>query len=431
MTEIMLRSSSRSMARKMTVMAVVIAIVAAVTFVVILPAAIGCTLGGVTGPMAAKGHIFFGQTCDNPWWPTRHTLWVIQPEKGYKYIGTKAYIWGFWTGMNEKGFGWAGAYVFATDDPDPEGIDRFDIGPMLLEKCETVYDAIEILENTPRSADFPTRNAIMGDAQGNLALVEIAYSKIHAETLTRDGYVVRTNHFISDEMKDLDKVPDDYVCERFVRGNEWFDNKTWLDDPQWPWYSWGHWDCPGIHVEDMFGYLTYVYLTRLDNLRSGPGTAMVMEPKKLTYWFSYGWPSGNLPRKEDEHRQICQNMTWGTFIPFRLKEMPPGQYTTELGQLTPLGVQYLFSHFKPKQQKRFPAWTRYQSDDPMKPFYKPAEDIESPDGYAPKENPYGPAGFSGCWSSDEGLVSCDCGWNTDDPDNPYCCCKCPECPEEE
>jgi hypothetical protein len=396
------------MGKKIAVAGVVILIVSAVSLVTVLPGAIGCTLGGVTGSMAARRHIFFGQTCDNPWWPTRHTVWVIQPENGYKYIGSKAYIWGFWTGLNEKGFGWAGAYVYSTDPPDPGGIDRFDIGPMLLENCVTVYDAIEILENTPRSADFPTRNAIMGDARGNLALVEIGYSKIHVETLTKNGYVVRTNHFISDEMKDLDTRPDDFVCERYERGKEWFAEKLWREDPQWPWYNWSHRSRNKINVEDMFWYLTYVYLTRQDNLSGGPGTAMVMEPKKLTYWFTYGWPGGNLPRKEDELRQICQNMTWGTFIPFHLPELPPGQYTTELGQLTPLGVQYLYTHFSRHPQRRIPAWTRYQSDDNMKPFYKPAEDIASPSGYTPKENPYGPGGFIGTWTSDEGFVPCEC-----------------------
>lgn len=395
------------MSKKIASVVLAVVVVAALSFLVILPETIGCTLGGVTGSMAAEGDIFFGQTCDNPWWPTRHTVWVIQPKKGYKYIGSKAYIWGFWTGLNEKGFGWAGAYVYATDPPDPSGIDRFDIGPMLLENCVTVSDAIEILETTPRSADFPTRNAIMGDAQGNLALVEIGYSKIYVETLTQDGYVVRTNHFISDEMKDLDTRPDDYVCERYERGNNWFDKELWHKDPQWPWYSWAHKDVSEIQVEDMFGYLSYVYLYGLDNLRSGPGTCMIMQPKNLTYWFTYGWPSGNLPRKEDEQRQICQNMTWGTFIPFYLPELPPGQYTTELGQLTPLGVQYLFTHFSGDQQARDPAWTRYQSANHMKAFYKPTEDM-SPSGYTPKENPFGPGGFIGTWTSSEGFVPCEC-----------------------
>lgn len=392
---------------------VIFSIIVLFFFMVLSASAVfACTLGGVTGKMAEKHQIFFGQTCDNAWWPTRHTLWVIEPENGYKYIGTKAYIWGFWTGMNEKGFGWAGAAVGTRDqDPDSTAPGKFEIGPLLLENCASVNEAIEMLRGILNDygafgPDLPTRNAIMGDAKGNLALVEISYQKINVETITKNGYVVRTNHFISDEMKGLDYRPDPYYCERYERGQQWFINKLWKSDPQWPWYSMRKASNRKIKVEDLFGYLSYVYLTRLDSPTSGPGTCMIMEPKTLTYWFTYGWPSGNLPTKELENRQISQNMTWGTFIPFYLPELPPGQYTTELGQLTPLGVQYLYSHFSHKQL-RSPAWTRYQSEDSMAPFYKPEEDIASPDGYLPKENPFGPAGYVGTWSSREGFIPYD------------------------
>jgi len=350
------------------------------------PQDFACTLGGATGSLAANDDIFFGQTMDNSWWPTRHTLWVIQPENGYKYIGTKANIWGFWTGMNEKGFGWAGAAVGTTDLPDPAGVNRFEIGPMLLENCVNVNEAIDILKDLPRSKDFPCRNAIMGDAEGNLALVEISYTKIFVETLKKDGYVVRTNHFISDEMKGLDKKKDPYQCDRLDAGIEWFEKVR---------------KHTKIHIEDMPKFFAYVYQSLQDNTTGGPGTTCVMQPKKLTYWFTYGWPGGNLPPKDLENSQICQNMTWGVFLPFYLPELPPGQYTTELGQLTPLAVQYLYAHFTSDLQ-RSPAWLKYQSVDPMKPFYKPAEDVMSPSGYTPKDNPYSPGGFPGTWTREEG-----------------------------
>jgi len=359
-----------------------------------MPADFGCTLGGATGSWATdipaseksqgkipsnKKHsdIFFGQTMDNAWWPTRHTLFVIQPEDGYKYVGTKAYIWGFWTGVNEKGFGWAGAALGGRGTPDPEGIGRFEIGPLLLENCANVDEAIALLEDLPRAGDVTCRNAIMGDAEGNLALVEIRYDSILVETLTNDGYVVRTNFYLSEGPSD---------CVRFQRGNEWF------DDVQAP-----------LELEDMFDYFAYVYEYRQDDPRSGPGSTGIIQPKELTYWFSYGWPGGNLPPSELELRQINQNMTWGTYIPFYLPELAPGQYTTELGQLTPLGVQYVMSHFSSDLQSP-PAWLKYQSEDPMKPYYKPAEDIVSPDGYAPKPNPFGPGGMIGTWTRAEGFI---------------------------
>jgi len=206
-------------------------------------------------------------------------------------------------------------------------------------------------------------------------------------------------------MKGIDTRPDPYYCERLERAQYWFDNELWRTDPQWPWYSWSHRSPNKINVEDLFGFFTHVYLTRLGHLSSSPGTCGVMQPKKLTYWFTYGWPGGNLPTKENENRQICQNMTWGIWIQFYLPELPPGQYTTELGQLTPLAIQYLFTHFSRHPQNREPSWTRYQSDDPMKPFFKPPEDM-NPDGYSPKENPFDPGGYVGTWSSSKGFLPC-------------------------
>jgi len=351
------------------------------------PAGRGCTLIGVTGSWTEGSDIFFAQSMDDAWWPSRDVVFVIQPKDGYKYIGTKASIWGFETGLNEKGFGITGAAVSATDTPDPNGISKFEIGPLLLEKCANVHEAIEFLESTPRAEDCWPRNMLMGDAEGNLALVEISYERINVETLTKDGYIVRTNFFISDEMKGVDRNEDPYYCERLARGIWWFENVA-----QKP-----------IDVEDIQDAYGFIYAFRQDDPRGGPQSSCIIQPNTLTYWFTYGWPGGNLPTKELELRQICQNMTWGVYIPFHLPELPPGQYTTELGQLTPLAVQYLYSHFSFDVQ-RPPAWLKYQSEDPMAPFYKPAEDMVSPSGYTPKENPYGPGGMIGTWTPDEGFI---------------------------
>jgi hypothetical protein len=287
-------------------------------------------------------------------------------------------------------------------EADPNGPGLLEIGPTLLEKCATVYDAIEILRNQRRKDDFPTRNAIMADALGNLALVEISYAQVNVAALTRDGYIVSTNHYVSDVMIPLGNTPGASSIDRLNRGYDWFTNWFVNNKPHHRWHS------NKMRIEDLFspgdGFWSYVYQTRQDSLTSGPGTVGVMQPMRLTYWFSYGWPGGNLPTKANELRQICQNMTWGAFIPFHLPEMVPGQYTTELGGLTPLGIQYVVSHFSRHVQSA-PAWVNYQNEDPMKPYYKPVEDM-SPSGYTKKENPFGPGGFVGVWSSGEGFKPC-------------------------
>jgi hypothetical protein len=353
------------------------------------PEDMGCTLVGATGSVVANDEMFFGSTMDNSFWPTRHTVWVIQPEHGYKYIGSKAAIWGLGTGMNEMGFGYTGAAVSSVEAKDPESdITMFNLGPILLESCATVPEAIEALEKMTFGEQFWTRNWILGDAEGNLALVEISYQTMNVETLTKDGYVVRTNHWTSDVMKSLDKREDPYFCERLEAGIQWFEEEH---------------KYTRIQVGEMFQWLAYIYQSRQDNPSSGPGNCMVAQPKARTYWFTYGWPGGNLPPTELKDRQICQDMTWGVPIPFYLPELPPGQYTTELGQLTPLAMQYVMSHFSLDLQQS-PAWYKYQSVDRLKPFYKPAEDVASPDGYAPKPNPYGPGGRLGTLTRDDGFV---------------------------
>ncbi len=379
----------------------------ALSLVIVLPA-IGCTLGGITGSATFQNEVFIGQTMDNPWWNTRHTLWVIQPEKGYKYLGTKAYIWGFWTGINEKGFSWAGSFIPTTDSGTPVGpgtVGKDEIGPMLLEKCETVYDAIDLLNTITFNETFSTRNAILADAQGNLALVEISYTKVNVETLTKDGYIYRANHFTSPEMIGMNVDPYSDVWNswtRYNRGKAWFENWLATHKPIGKANN-------KMRIEDFLspkdGYWSYVYEMFQNDKNWGPGTVGVMQPKKLTYWFNYGWPGGNLPQKSLELNQINQNMTWGAFIPFYLPELPPGQYTTELGQLTPLAIQYLFSHFTSKVQ-RTPAWVNYQSEDSLQPYYKPAEDIASPSGYTPKDNPFGPGGMIGIWGENIGFTPC-------------------------
>jgi len=350
----------------------------------------GCELIGVTGRAARDDAIFFGIGLDNPWWPTRPTVWVIQPVSGYKYIGIKCGRWGL-DGMNEKGFGFTCAYVEATDSPNPDGyITYLNLGPLLLERCANVIEAIEFLKSVEGelSPEFWPRNQIMGDAEGNLALVEISYGKVYVETLTKDGYVVRTNHFVSDEMKDLDTTPDDFQCERLARGYEFVEER--LKNSR-------------LGVQDLFDGFAYMTQILLTDVKGGTVGAVVMEPKKLTYWFTYGWPGGNLPPLELRDRQICQDMTWGVAIPFYLPELPPGQYTNELGALTPLGIQYLYAHFSPELQ-RSPAWFKYQSVDPTALWYKPAEEVASPNGRTPRWNPYGPGGRPGTWTPDEGYI---------------------------
>ena len=349
----------------------------------------GCTLGGITGSRA-DGNTFILQTTDNAWWPTRHTLFVIEPEYGYKSIITKSGKWGCSNGLNSMGFSILVAAVGSKEPLPLDGdISMFEFGPELLKNCANVDEAIQMLKKFKYTDPMWTRNLIMADAEGVIAIAEISNQTTNIETYTKDGYVVRTNHWISDKMALLGTKEVGFVCDRYNRGLEWFEvvNK----------------DTSTFRVEDLFDYAAYVYAPRQGNQTGGPGAVLAIEPKKGIFWFTYGNPGGNLPTKELENWQTNQDMTWGVYIPFELKELPPGQYTTEIGHLTPLAIQYLYSHFSPELQ-RSPNWYKYQSVDPLKPFYKPAEDVASPNPYTSKENPYSPAGKPGTWTVEEGFI---------------------------
>jgi len=315
-----------------------------------LPPNMECTIIGVTGNKAYNNDIYIGSTSDDPW-NTRTKLVVVEPENGFKYIGTMIVTPGPpvpWSnmitrGMNIKGFAYTWSYVHPVAEPtylEAEGVTFAEFGDLLLRSCANVHEAIELILSIPRAFHG---NFLLADAEGNLALVEVSTQSVYVAVLTKDGYVVRTNHWISPIMAPKDGVPDEFTNSstwvRYTRALELLE-KVYIGR---------------IHVEDLMQIFSdtktyeewgYGICAGINSKKGGTVSSEIMEPKRLIFWYAYGWPCGVKPLWPE---QLHQNMSWGVYLPFYLPELPPGEYVTTDGQLTPLAIEYLKKHLDIKE----------------------------------------------------------------------------------
>jgi isopenicillin-N N-acyltransferase like protein len=160
----------------------------------------GCTTWAATGkytldqsPLLAKNRDY------KPDHVPLQCLARVQPAHGYPYIClTSAGSPGvFNSGMNVKGLVVADTFVASKDLGF--GIPRYSLMMDLLEKFESVPEAIEYFHAKPHTGDG---TLIIVDAQGNMAVFEIAHS-IQAVRLPVDEYIVGTNHYTFPVMRKL------------------------------------------------------------------------------------------------------------------------------------------------------------------------------------------------------------------------------------
>jgi isopenicillin-N N-acyltransferase like protein len=160
----------------------------------------GCTTWAATGkytldqsPLMAKNRDY------KPDHIPLQCLARVQPEHGHPYIClTSAGSPGvFNSGMNVKGFAVADTFVASKDLGF--GMPRYSLMMNLLEKFESVQDAIGYFHTVPHTGDG---TVIIVDAQGDMAVFEIAHS-VQAVRLPEDEFVVGTNHFTFPYMRKL------------------------------------------------------------------------------------------------------------------------------------------------------------------------------------------------------------------------------------
>ena len=179
-----------------------------------------CTTAGATGTCSTDGRALIGSTSDDPF-TTRTRLVVEEPPDGYRYVGTQIvsqhpntvadFNHMHTRGLNEKGFAytWSGARPDPDIEPDSKravGVPFYRFGDLLLSQAASVQDAIGLLESYPRAIHG---NFLFADSGGEVALAEVSTRSMNIETRTTDGWIGRSNHWISPEMSRIAHTPAD------------------------------------------------------------------------------------------------------------------------------------------------------------------------------------------------------------------------------
>jgi hypothetical protein len=158
----------------------------------------GCTTWAAGRKFTCDGAPLLAKNRDT--YPDHQTLQClarVQPERGYPYLClTSAGSPGvFSSGINSPGLAVADTYVASCDMG--LGIARYSLMMDLLEKYASVQDAIPYLYNVPHFGDG---TVILADAQGDLAVFELAHS-VQAVRRPAEGFLVSTNHFSASQTR--------------------------------------------------------------------------------------------------------------------------------------------------------------------------------------------------------------------------------------
>lgn len=160
----------------------------------------GCTTFAVSAPVGYNGMPLLAKNRD---YRLDHldlqSLTYSTPEQGYRYLhfGSAGSPGVFSSGMNERGLAVADTHVVSLDIGP--GLPRYALMQELLERCDSVPSAVDYLRN---AVHMGAGTLVLADAEGGMAACESAYLHCDIEVKTK-GWVLRTNHFLSDDLKEL------------------------------------------------------------------------------------------------------------------------------------------------------------------------------------------------------------------------------------
>jgi len=306
------------------------------------------SMGGATGSATRDGKPLLASNGDNPW-ATRTRLLVVEPEGGYRFIGTQIVSppegrspWSdmITRGMNERGLAYSWTYVAPRSEPDSrtaEGMTFEEFGRTVLGQAATVEEAIALVAGRPRAFHG---NFLFADASGEMALVEISTRTFEVAVRFRDGVAFRSNHWLTPRMQEL-RAPPDALSDsgwRFARLTELFGANQGGITEQTLMRIFSD-----THGAVEHGWSVESHRVPPDGGPSPSGTTSsdVSSPRDLVFWYAYGWGSGMAPRQPEV--KGFQNRSWGVYVPFHLPDLEPGEYSTTDGRLTPLAVRYLMA----------------------------------------------------------------------------------------
>jgi isopenicillin-N N-acyltransferase like protein len=165
---------------------------------------------GETGSMVVKnrdsratqGSLQYVLRHEDPEWTGRRILCVGSLGAPGAYSG----------GINTNGLAVADTQVGTPDHG--EGWMRSFLMTRILRECATVSEAVGLVFRTPHSGGG---TLLIGDPTGAVAAIELGYRAVAAEEPGDNGYVARTNHFVSERLSGHDLAPPDDIGARASR----------------------------------------------------------------------------------------------------------------------------------------------------------------------------------------------------------------------
>ena len=303
-----------------------------------------CTLCGATGSVTADGKAVIASSTDDPF-TTRTRVVVEAPAGGYKFVAAEnvpvthsAFVsWerAHMRGVNERGLAFTMSWVQPLPDGEPdcttaEGINFERFGWMLLGEAASVAEGIELLEGNQRAIHG---NFLLADAAGEMALVEVGTRSLNVETRITDGWLARTNHWVSPEMRDKGHSGDQTssTMVRLRRIEELGTARLGQIDIAYLA------ECYADHAtlaETGWAICGHGHEGPQQGVRLGTVSAEIMAPAERTMHYCYGWPCGGAVDYPGE--QLYQDRSWGRFEAFCVDDLEPGEYVTVDGRRTPL-----------------------------------------------------------------------------------------------
>ncbi|MFX1250882.1 MAG: C45 family autoproteolytic acyltransferase/hydrolase [Promethearchaeota archaeon] len=194
----------------------------------------GCTVFSISGQHTSDGKTVFARNYDASSAFQNFTLIKTYPKGCLSHIGCVfEMIVGREDGINEAGVAIAVTGVHGVYTDKPGVWDHIPIR-IVLDTCTTTKEAVELLEKIPH---LWTKNFLIADAQGDIAIVEAAQQDL-AVIYPTDGIGVVTNHFVSDSMQNYSNQEKLMykTKERLSNVRRWFENqneKVDLDILKW------------------------------------------------------------------------------------------------------------------------------------------------------------------------------------------------------
>jgi predicted choloylglycine hydrolase len=143
--------------------------------------------------------VVFGRNYDFYYRFKQHSeSFLTKPLDGYCSVGNSDIFIGREDGVNEKGLAVAMAWV-APKTVKP-GINFILLTRFILDKCENVKRALRTLTEAHHVSAY---SYLLADKEGDMAVVEACAEKVKIRK-PEDSFIVCTNHFIHDEMLDVE-----------------------------------------------------------------------------------------------------------------------------------------------------------------------------------------------------------------------------------